>query len=65
MAAVVKNILHAYKNDARDYERMGEWIERIGWSHFFELTDLAFTRYHIDNWRWGRQSPNSSAHIPF
>ena len=65
VAAVVKKILHAYKNDARDYERMGEWIERIDWSRVFELTDPAFTRYHIANWRWARQSLNSSAHIGF
>lgn len=65
VAGVVRKILDTYKNDARDYERMGEWIERIGWTRFFELTDLPFTRYHIDNWRGARNSLNASAHIRF
>jgi len=65
VAGVVRKILDTYKNDARAYERMGEWIERIGWKRFFELTDLPFTRYHIDNWRGARSSLNASAHIRF
>ena len=31
---IVKTILYAYKDDARAWERMGEWIERIGWPRF-------------------------------
>jgi sulfite reductase beta subunit len=65
VAAVVTNILKIYKEDARDWERMGEWIDRIGWSRFFELTELPFTRYHIENWRGARQTLNSSTHIRF
>jgi len=63
VASVVKNILRTYQQDAKDWERVGEWIERIGWSRFFELTGLPFTPYHIDNWRGGRASLNASAHI--
>ncbi len=65
VADTVKKILRAYQKDARDWERMGEWVERIGWPRFFELTGLPFTRYHIDNWRGGRSTLNSSAHIRF
>jgi sulfite reductase beta subunit len=65
VAEVVKKILYAYKDDARAWERMGEWIDRIGWPRFFEMTGLAFTRHHIDNWRGGRHSLNQSAHIHF
>ena len=65
VAAVVKSILNAYKENARDWERMGEWIERIGWPRFFELTGLPFTRHHIDNWRGSRGSLNASTHIRF
>ena len=65
VAAVVKRIIHAYKDDAHDWERLGEWIERIGWPRFFTLTGLPFTRFHIDNWRGGRASLNASAHIRF
>jgi sulfite reductase beta subunit len=64
-AEIVKKILYAYKDDGRPWERMGEWIERIGWPRFFELTDLAFTRHHIDDWRGARRSLNASAHIHF
>ncbi len=63
VAAAVKTILRAYQQDARDWERIGEWIERIGWPRFFELTGLPFTPYHIDDWRGGRGSLNASAHI--
>ncbi len=55
----------AYKEDARDYERVNEWIDRIGWKRFFEVTELPFTKYHIDNWRGARNSLNASAHIHF
>lgn len=64
-AEIVKKILYAYKDDGRAWERMGEWIERIGWPRFFELTGLAFTRHHIDDWRGARKSLNASAHLHF
>ena len=63
--AVVKKILETYRADAREWERMNDWIERIGWSRFFELTGLPFTKYHIDNWRGSRRSLNASTHIRF
>ena len=31
---VVHKILYAYKDNAKDWERLGEWIERIGWPRF-------------------------------
>src|SRR5512139_2956771 len=65
VAAVVKNILAVYKKDAKDWERIGDWVERIGWPQFFEKTGLPFTKYHIDNWRGGRANLNASAHIRF
>lgn len=62
---VVKRILAAYKEGGRDWERMGEWIDRIGWKKFFELTDLNFDHFMIDNYRLARVSFNQSAHIRF
>ena len=64
-ADAVKKILYAYKEDGRPWERMNEWIERIGWPRFFEMTGLAFTRHHIDDWRGARKSLNASAHLHF
>ncbi len=65
VADVVKRILAAYKEDAKDYERIGEWAERIGWGSFFEKTNLPFTKYHIDDWRGGRVNLNASTHVRF
>ena len=65
VGAVVKTILNVYKADGRPWERISDWIDRIGWPAFFEKTGLPFTKYHIDNWRGGRNSLNASAHIRF
>ena len=62
---IVLKILHAYKNDARHWERVGEWIDRIGWPRFFEMVDMPFTKHHIDDFRGGRTALNTSAHIHF
>ncbi|MBF0560550.1 MAG: dissimilatory-type sulfite reductase subunit beta [Alphaproteobacteria bacterium] len=65
VGAVVKKILNAYKADGRPWERMGEWIARIGWPRFFELTDLPFTKYHFESWKGGRSSLNASSQVRF
>ena len=49
--ACVRQILEAYAKDAKKYERLGEWAERIGWEKFFEKTGLAFTDKSIDDYR--------------
>ena len=45
----VKIIVEVWAKDARNYERIGEWIDRIGWPEFFERTGFEFTKYHIDD----------------
>jgi len=45
----VKKIVEVWAERARPGERMGEWIERIGWERFFKLTGLPFTDKHIDD----------------
>jgi len=62
---VVMKILYAYKEDARHFERVGEWIDRIGWPRFFEMIDNPFTYHHIDDFRGGRASLNQSTHVHF
>ena len=47
----VKNLVEVYAKNARKYERMGEWIERIGWPKFFEMIGQDFTKYHIDDFK--------------
>ena len=49
--ACVRQILDAYAKDAKKYERVGEWAERIGWEKFFEKTGLTFTEKSIDDYR--------------
>jgi sulfite reductase beta subunit len=46
---VIKKVVNVYAKNARKYERMGEWIERVGWETFFKLTGLPFTEQHIDD----------------
>ena len=65
VAEIVKKILKAYKEDGRPWERMSEWIDRIGWPRFFELTSLPFTKHHIEDWRGGRNALNQSTHVHF
>ena len=47
--SAVKNLVEVWAANAGKGERMGEWIERIGWERFFKLTDIPFTEKHIDD----------------
>ena len=49
--AAVKNILETYAKDAKRYERLGEWCDRIGWEKFFEKTGIPFTIKSVDDYR--------------
>ena len=62
--AVVK-IVDVYAGNARKYERMGEWIDRIGWPRFFQLTGFEFTRYHIDDFKHAGLTYARSAHVRY
>lgn len=61
----VKHLVEVYAANARKYERMGEWIERIGWPKFFKLTGIEFTRYHIDDFKHAGWTYKRSTHIKF
>ena len=61
VSKAVRTILTAYREDAKDWERVGEWIERIGWHRFFEKIGFAFTKYHIEDgpnamWTYNRST---------
>lgn len=58
----VKNIVEVYAKNAKPYERVGEWINRIGWSKFFDLTGIEFTKYHLDDFRWAGTTYRRSLH---
>jgi sulfite reductase beta subunit len=59
----VKHLVEVWAADARKYERMGEWIERIGWPRFFQKTGIPFTKQHIDDFRYAGLSFQRSVHI--
>ncbi len=50
-AETIKKMIETYANDARKYERLGDWAERIGWERFFEKCELDFTHHLIDDFR--------------
>lgn len=47
----VKHILETWAANANKHERLIEWVDRIGWEKFFELTGLEFTHHLIDDYR--------------
>ncbi len=59
----VKHLVEVWAADARKYERMGEWIARIGWPRFFQKTGLPFTKQHIDDFRYAGLSFQRSVHL--
>ena len=61
----IRRIVEVWAKGARRFERMGEFIERIGWPRFFEKTGLPFTKYLIDDWRGARTNLNASTNIRF
>jgi len=61
----VKKIIEVYAQGARNYERVGEWVNRIGWPRFFELTGFEFTKYHIDDFKYAGLTYKRSAQLKF
>lgn len=51
LTETVTNIIEVYATNAKKYERIGDWIERIGWERFFSLTGIEFTHHLIDDFR--------------
>ncbi len=45
----VAHLVEVWRSRAKPGERMGEWIERIGWERFFQITGIPFTDKHIDD----------------
>jgi dissimilatory sulfite reductase beta subunit len=62
VAAVVK-LVDVYAANARKHERMGEWIERIGWPRFFKVTGIPFTKHHIDDFTHAGETFKRSAQL--
>ncbi|MBE3586767.1 dissimilatory-type sulfite reductase subunit beta [Desulfofundulus thermocisternus] len=61
----VKKIVEVYAADARKHERMGDWVERIGWEKFFEKTGIPFTEHLIDDYRLAYDTFRTSTQFKF
>jgi len=57
----VKNIIEVYASHAKKHERVGEWIDRVGWERFFSLTGIPFTDQHIDDFDLATETFRTSA----
>ncbi len=52
VVGAVRNIVEVWHKNARSFERMGEFINRIGWPRFFKLTGIEFQKEHIDDFKY-------------
>jgi sulfite reductase beta subunit len=59
----VRTIVEVWAKDAKKYERMGEFIARIGWPRFFKLAGIEFTKEHIDDYKYAGLTYKRSAQI--
>ena len=59
----VRNIVEIWADGAHKYERMGEFIERIGWPKFFKLAGIEFAKEHIDDFKHAGLTYKRSTHI--
>lgn len=57
----VRHIVETWVKHARKGERVGEWIERIGWERFFTVADLPFSDKCIDDYIFSRETFRTSA----
>lgn len=61
----IKNIMDVWIADANKYERIGEWIDRIGWPNFFKKTGIKFQKEHIDDFKHAGLTFKRSAHLTY
>jgi len=61
----VKQIIEAYAKDAKKYERIGDWAERIGWEKFFDKCGIPFTQHLIDDYRLAYDTYRTSTQFKF
>ena len=59
----VRKIVEVWINGARKYERMGEFINRIGWPRFFKMAEIEFTKEHIDDYKYAGLTYNRTAQL--
>jgi dissimilatory sulfite reductase beta subunit len=65
VTTAVRNLVELWAKNARKYERMGEWIERIGWPKFFKMSGIEFEKQHIDDFKHAGLTFKRSTHLTF
>jgi len=63
VVAAVRNLVEVWGKNAKKFERMGEFIDRIGWPKFFDMTGIEFTKYHIDDFKLAGTTYKKSTHL--
>ena len=65
VTTAIRNLVELWAANARKYERMGEWIERIGWPKFFRMSGIEFQKEHIDDFKHAGLTYKRSTHLTF
>jgi sulfite reductase beta subunit len=60
VTGAVRTIIETWANSAHKHERMGEWIDRIGWERFFDLTGIEFKPQLIDDYTLASETYRSA-----
>ncbi len=61
----IKRIVDVWAKNAKKHERVGEWIERIGWPRFFKMTGIEFQKEHIDDFKHAGLTFKRSTHLTY
>lgn len=61
----VKKIVDLWAKNAQKHERIGEWIERIGWPKFFRMAEIPFQKEHIDDFKHAGLTFKRSVHLTY
>ena len=61
----IKKLVEIWAADAHKYERIGDWIERIGWPRFFKMAGIEFQSEHIDDFKHAGLTFKRSTHLTF
>jgi len=65
VTSAIRNLVELWANNAHKYERMGEFIERIGWPKFFRMAGIEFQKEHIDDFKHAGLTYKRSTHLTF
>ncbi|MDE3088716.1 MAG: dissimilatory-type sulfite reductase subunit beta [Chloroflexota bacterium] len=60
VTAAVRKIVETWAAGAKQDERIGEWIERIGWEKLFQRTGFPMTFKHVDGFVMGSRAARAN-----